>query len=79
MTLLYSELKSKAHRTLEAHRLLNERVRVKARALSPEEAIGNPETDDFPIQKGKERLMQADIRGALGQAFTDRFGDYEGK
>ncbi len=78
MTLFYSELKSKAHRTLEAHRLLNERVRVKARALSPEEAIGNPEADDFPIQKGKERLMQADIRGALGQAFTDRFGDYEG-
>ena len=60
------------------HGLMGETVNVRARALSAEEAIGNPEADDFPIQKGKERLMQADIRGAIGQAFTDRFGDYEG-
>jgi hypothetical protein len=57
---------------------MEETVYVKARALSVEEAIGNPEDDDFPVQKGKERLMQADIRGSLGQAFTDQFGDYEG-
>jgi hypothetical protein len=75
---IYTELKRKAAGILETRGLLGEKVRVKARALSPEEAIGNPEADDYPIQKGKERLMQADIRGALGQAFTDRFGDYEG-
>ncbi|MDX9851671.1 MAG: DUF364 domain-containing protein [Anaerolineaceae bacterium] len=75
---IYEELKRKAAQTFAAHGLLNETVVVKARALSPTEAIGHPEGDDFPIQKGKERLMQADIRGALGQAFTDRFGDYEG-
>ena len=51
---------------------------VKARTLSVEEAIGNPEGDDFPLQKGKERLMEATVNGARGQAFTDRFGDYSG-
>ncbi len=78
MSHLYTELKSKAHSLLDTHCLLKERVRVKARTLSAAEAIGHPEADDFPIQKGKERLMQADIRGALGQAFTDHFGDFEG-
>ncbi|MFO7963148.1 MAG: DUF364 domain-containing protein [Desulfobacterales bacterium] len=75
---IYDHVKQKAARIFEDHGLLSQTVRIKARALSPEEAIGNPEGDDFPIQKGKERLMQADIRGSLGQAFTDRFGDYEG-
>jgi hypothetical protein len=78
MTTIYNELIQKAADTLAHHHLLGERVMVKARALSAEEAIGNPEADDFPIQKGKERLMQAEIHGASGQAFTDRFGDYEG-
>lgn len=75
---IYEELKQKAESSLAAYGLLDETVRVKARALTPEEAIGNPEGDDFPIQKGKERLMQAQFQGALGQAFSDRFGDYEG-
>jgi len=75
---IYEDLKTKAADILGRHDLLGETVKVKARVLSTEEAIGNPETDDFPLQKGKERLMQADIGGGLGQAFTDRFGDYEG-
>ena len=75
---IYAELKRKAAATFATHDLLNETVVVKARALSPTEAIGHPEDNDFPIQKGRERLMQAEIRGALGQAFTDRFGDYQG-
>ena len=78
MTDIYDALKQNASAMMSEHGLMSETVRVKARALSVEEAIGNPEDDDFPIQKGKERLMQADIRGAFGQAFTDQFGDYEG-
>ncbi len=58
--------------------LLEEPITVRARTLSVEEAIGNPEGDDFPLQKGKERLMEAEFRGARGQAFTDRFGDFTG-
>ncbi len=78
MAEIYDELKRKAIELMGDNGLMSETVRVKAKALSVEEAIGNPEADDFPIQKGKERLMQADIRGGLGQAFTDRFGNYEG-
>ena len=78
MTRLYDEIKVQARPILEAQGLMDKRVRVEARALSTEEAIGNPEGDDFPLQKGKERLMQAELEGALGQAFTDRYGDFEG-
>lgn len=78
MSEIYDSLKSKALRLCREQRILGEKIVIRARALSPEEAIGNPEGDDFPLQKGKERLMQAEFRGALGQAFTDRFGDFEG-
>lgn len=75
---IYEELKDRARLLWKKEGLLDKAVHVKARALTPEEAIGNPEADDFPIQKGKERLMQADFEGALGQAFTDQYGDFEG-
>ena len=79
MTDIYAELKRKTLALMQDNDLMDATVRVEAHALSVEEAIGNPEADDFPIQKGKERLMQADIQGGLGQAFTDRFGNYEGR
>jgi hypothetical protein len=52
-------------------------LELRAKALSSKEAIGTPEHQDFPIQKGKKKLMQATL-GALGQAFTDMYGDYNG-
>lgn len=73
---LYHALKERA--LTVCGEVLNETVTVKARALSTEEAIGHPESDDFPLQKGKERLMQAEFGKGMGQAFTDRFGDFEG-
>ncbi|MBI4773532.1 MAG: hypothetical protein HY788_05005 [Deltaproteobacteria bacterium] len=75
---LYDVLKERALALWKAARILEEPVTVRAVALSTEEAIGNPEADDFPLQKGKERLMQADFGRGSGQAFTDRFGDFEG-
>jgi len=78
MTSAYDPIKEKARPLFEAGGLMDTWVRVKARALSTEEAIGNPEGDDFPLQKGKERLMQAEINGAVGQAYTDQYGDFEG-
>ncbi len=78
MTNVYRELTELSAAIFSRHGLMDETVQVRARALSTEEAIGNPEANDFPLQKGKERLMQANIGGALGQAFTDCFGDYEG-
>jgi len=71
-------LAKKALHICDKEGLVKEKVRIKARPLSPKEAIGNPEADDFPLQRGKERLMQAEFRGTFGQAFTDRYGDFEG-
>jgi hypothetical protein len=78
MTDIYEELKSRVFSLCDAEGFMNEKIKIRARALSTQEAIGNPEHKDFPIQKGKEKLMQADFKGAGGQAFTDMYGDYEG-
>ena len=78
MNELFEELRKRLLKLIKDQDLLSGRVRIQARGLSVEEAIGNPEADDFPLQKGKERLMQADFSNGLGQAFTDRYGDFEG-
>lgn len=58
--------------------LMDETVEVTAAPLTVEQAIGKPEGQDFPIQKGKEKLMEARFKGAKGQAFTDTYGNYQG-
>ena len=75
---LYKELKNRGFDLWKGENLLTEKIEIRARALSTQEAIGNPEHQDFPIQKGKEKLMQATFMDAGGQAFTDMYGDYEG-
>ena len=75
---MYAQLARQTRDLAEKHRLLDQKIVIQARGLSVQEAIGDPEGDDFPLQKGKETLMQADFGQALGQAFTDRYGNYEG-
>lgn len=75
---VYPQLKKRVFSLWKSQGLLSERIQVRARALSTSEAIGNPEHNDFPIQKRKEKLIQADFMGAAGQAFTDMYADYEG-
>ena len=75
---IYKELKERVFDLWKEEGLLSEKIEIRARALTTKEAIGSPEHQDFPIQKGKEKLMQATFRGAGGQAFTDMYGDYEG-
>ncbi|RLC27162.1 MAG: hypothetical protein DRH37_11135 [Deltaproteobacteria bacterium] len=75
---MYDILKEKFSQIVREKGLGAEAVKVTARTLTPEEAIGNPEDDDYPLQKGRERLMQAAFKGARGQAFTDMFGNFEG-
>ncbi len=45
-------------------------INISSRALKSDEAIGHPERDDFPLLRGKEVLLQAEVQGGLGQAFT---------
>ena len=75
---MYKEIKERFAQIVVENNLSDEAVRISAKTLTPEEAIGNPESDDFPILKGHERLMQAEFKGSFGQAFTDMYGDFEG-
>lgn len=74
-------IKGKLQELINANGLdLNDEVEViSARSLSPEEAIGHPERDDFPLLKGKEVMIEAIFRQARGQAYTDMPGNYRGK
>lgn len=56
--------------------LLGELVEVKCCPLDAERAIGKTERTDFPLLKGKEKLMEANFLGSRGQAYTDDFGDF---
>ncbi|MEM0487781.1 MAG: DUF364 domain-containing protein [Candidatus Bathyarchaeia archaeon] len=42
------------------------------------EAIGEPHIEDLPLLKGKERLLEAKIKDAKGQAFTDSPKSFKG-
>ncbi|MFK4765499.1 Rossmann-like domain-containing protein [Desulfobaculum sp. SPO524] len=76
-TPILESVRTKARDIWHKNGILDERVSVHARTLSVEEAIGDPEGDDFPLQRGKERLMEAAFGDARGQAFTDRYGDFD--
>lgn len=48
---IYATLIEHVRKLWKEHDLFEERVHVKARALSLEEAVGNPESDDFTRQE----------------------------
>ena len=75
---LFETLRREFARIARENGLESENVHVVAQPLTPEEAIGHPEELDYPLLQGKERLIQATLRGTPGQAFTDMFGQYEG-
>jgi len=75
---IYRRLRERALALLKELDLADTPVTVKTRALLPEEAIGRPDRDDFPLFKGKERLVQADFLGVPGQAYTDMPGPFTG-
>ncbi|SMD11398.1 Rossmann-like domain-containing protein [Sporomusa malonica] len=79
MTLL-EEAKIKLSQIVESQNwAYNEKVMiVSARDLTPEEAIGKPDRDDYPLLTGKEVMMEARLRDGIGQAFTDQPGHFEG-
>jgi hypothetical protein len=75
---MYEIIKKEFIRLVNEKGLQGERVVIRATPLSTEQAIGNPEDRDYPLLVGVERLMQAEFRGALGQAYTDMYGDFSG-
>lgn len=70
--------KRKFEKIVKEKGLTNAEVTVLARPLTPEEAIGKPFRRDFPIIKGKERVIEARILDAKGHAFTDSAQEFKG-
>ncbi len=76
---MYAKLKNALIDLAEENGLLESEVNITAKILTPKEAIGETERKDFPLLQGKEFLMQADFKNALGQAFTDAPSNFKGK
>ena len=75
---LFTTLRSRFIEVLKANGIEKEPVEVSCRSLSPEEAIGTPGRQDFPILTGKDVMIQAEFRGCRGQAFTDAPASFSG-
>lgn len=75
---LYNKLKSEFYKILEEENLLKEKIEITSNALTPEEAIGITKRKDFPIITGSEVMIQAECKGAYGQAFTDSPAVFKG-
>ncbi len=75
---IFDELRKHFLNLIKENHLESEDVIIRAKPLTSEEAIGNPEDKDYPLITGRERMMQAEFRNAFGQAYTDMYGNYTG-
>lgn len=76
--MVLASLKERLEQVMEGKGFDGEKVTIRAHPLSPSEAMGRPKEGDYPLLRGKERLMEATFKGAKGQAYTDQWGDYQG-
>lgn len=77
-TKLFARLRAEMTAYIDTHNISYEPLIVSAKPLTPDEVIGNPEHDDYPLVEGRERMMEAVIHTAHGQAYTDMYGVWEG-
>jgi hypothetical protein len=75
---IYSDMRTYFLDLVRSRTWNQETIEVNVRTLKPEEAIGDPREKDYPIIKGRERMLEADFHGAKGQAFTDTAGWFQG-
>jgi uncharacterized protein (DUF4213/DUF364 family) len=76
---IYEKLREYFITLIKENHLETQEIIVRAKPLTSEEAIGNPEDKDYPLIVGRERMMQAEFRNTFGQAYTDMYGDYSDK
>jgi len=78
MSIIFNTFKEKFKKVISSHGLKNDRVSVQAGPLTPKQAIGKPVHDDYPLLKGKERMMEALFLDTKGQAYSDHTGNFSG-
>jgi hypothetical protein len=76
--MILEQIRSKLKILTDERKIDDQQITITCKALTPEEAIGNPLHDDYPIQLGKERLIEAEFMGRRGQAFSDSYFNYKG-
>ncbi len=72
-----NKAKEEFYKIVKENNLFDDKITIKSRILTPEEAIGKPERNDFPILKGKEKIMEAKFFNSYGHVFTDSPGNYQ--
>jgi hypothetical protein len=73
--MLFGKLREALKEQAVRHEFMEEKVSIHVRPMTPEEAIGSPEDRDYPIIKGRERIMEASFKAAKGHAFSDEPGN----
>jgi uncharacterized protein (DUF4213/DUF364 family) len=72
------EAKEKLQTITTGQHLGNTAVRVTLGTLSVEQAIGSPIRQDYPLIQGKEVMIESQVMGSYGQAFTDKPKEFTG-
>lgn len=63
---------------VDERKLRGETVQVAIGTLTPEQAIGKPDRQDFALLGGKEIMIEAQFKGSYGQAFTNQPQNFSG-
>ncbi|NMS89848.1 hypothetical protein HGQ85_07885 [Clostridioides difficile] len=75
---IFDTLKDYLLEQVDKYNLDMDMISIVSKSLSAKEAIGNTRRKDFPIIIGKEIMLEADFKGAKGQAFTSTPAIFEG-
>ena len=75
---ILEELRQKIGDLVKGNGLSGTTVRVRLGTLTTQQAIGEPERKDYPLLEGKEVMIEAELNGHSGQAFTDTPHDFTG-
>lgn len=72
---LFERLRESLDHQAVQHGFMDEPVSIRFRPMTPEQAIGRPSERDYPIIRGRERILEACFRDTAGHAFSDELGD----
>ena len=78
MSSIIQQAKEKLSELVKENNIGSHQVQVTVKTLTPREAIGSPVRQDYPILIGKEVIVEAQLDGCYGQAFTDQPQSFNG-
>jgi len=73
--MLFERLRQALEEQAVRNGFMEEQVSIQVRPVTPEQAIGTPEDRDYPIIKGRERIVEASFKTAKGHAFSDELAN----